>query len=161
MRSRATPSCSRRIGDQTPLTGSWWDEAASDVAVTNDGDRAAIRQWFTEEREGRPRALQPWEYPGWSASASAWIEASLPGVTNVEQYATWSVSSVLRVETEAGRYYFKAAPTHFRHEAAVTKMLAERFPEAIPRSIAVDAERGWFLTEDFGDELVAGWRRWI
>ena len=32
---------------------------------------------------------------------------------------------------------------------------SERFPETVPRPIAIDGERGWFLTADFGDELVA------
>lgn len=142
------------LGGADPRAGSWWDEEAASTAATDEGDRAALRRWFTEAREGRPGALRPWEYPGWFASASAWIEASLPGVLSVTQYATWSVSSVLRVQTEAGRYYFKAAPPHFRHEAAVTKALAEWFPSTIPLPVAIDAERGWFLTEDFGDQLV-------
>ena len=34
-------------------------------------------------------------------------------------------------------------------------MLAERFPRNIPRPVAIDGERGWMLTADFGDELVA------
>ena len=112
-------------------------------------------QWFTEQREGGPAALQPWEYPGWFATAVDWIEATLPQTERVDQYATWSVSSLLRIETAAGRYYFKAAPPIFGHEAAVTEVLAKRFPDAIPRPIAIDGERGWMLTADFGDQLVA------
>jgi aminoglycoside phosphotransferase (APT) family kinase protein len=37
----------------------------------------------------------------------------------------------------------------------VTEMLAQHFPETIPRPIAIDGERGWMLTADFGGELVA------
>ncbi len=118
-------------------------------------ERLAIAQWFRESREGMPQALQPWEYAGWFATAADWIEAKLPAAVRVDQYATWSVSSLHRVETAAGRYYFKAAPSIFRHEAFVTQMLAERFPETIPRPIAIDDERGWFLTADFGNQLVA------
>ncbi len=142
------------LGDQTPLDGSWRDQDAT-AALIYERDRTAIRQWFTEHGEGGPQALQPWEYPGWFATAVDWIEASLPETVRVDQYATWSVSSLHRVETAVGRYYFKAAPTRFRHEAIVTEMLAERFPETIPRPIAIDGERGWMLTADFGDELVA------
>ena len=142
------------LSDQAPLVGSWRDEGAI-AALTDERDRAAVSQWFTEDREGRPTALQPWGYPGWFATAVDWIEATLPQAQRVDQYATWSVSSLLRIETAAGRYYFKAAPTAFRHEAAVTEVLAQRFPDAIPRPIAIDGERGWMLTADFGDQLVA------
>ena len=142
------------LSDQAPLEGSWRDEEAI-TALTDERDRTAIHQWFTEQREGRPPALQPWEYPGWFESAVDWIEATLPGTERVDQYATWSVSSLHRVETAAGRYYFKAVPIVFRHEAAVTEVLAQRFPDAIPRPIAIDGERGWMLTADFGDQLVA------
>ena len=142
------------LSDRTPLDGSWRDEDAI-AALVDERDRTAAGQWFTEQRRGGPQALQPWEYPGWFATAIDWIEVSLPQMERVDQYATWSVSSLHRVETAAGRYYFKAAPTIFRHEAAVTEMLAQRFPGAIPRPLAIDGERGWMLTADFGDQLVA------
>ncbi len=142
------------LTDQTPLDGSWMDREAS-TALIDERERTAVRQWFREEREGSPHALQPWEYSGWFATVADWIEATLPETARVDQYATWSVSSLHRVETPAGRYYFKAAPTIFRNEASVTEMLAERFPDTIPRPIAIESERGWFLTADFGDELVA------
>jgi hypothetical protein len=142
------------LSDQTPLDGSWRDEEAI-TALIDQRDRTAVGQWFKEQTEGSPPALQPWEYPGWFATAVDWIEATLPQTERVDQYATWSVSSLLRVETAAGRYYFKAAPTVFRHEAVVTETLARRFPDAIPRPLAIDGERGWMLTADFGDQLVA------
>ncbi|MEO8477784.1 MAG: aminoglycoside phosphotransferase family protein [Actinomycetota bacterium] len=144
------------LGGGTPLSGSWCNEEATSARLGSERERAVTHQWFTEEREGRPRALPPWGYPGWYAGACGWIETTLPGVVGVEQWSTWSVSSILRAQTAAGRYYFKAAPTGFRHEATVTSMLAERFPGAIPAPVAIDAERGWLLTEDFGDELAAG-----
>ena len=144
------------LGGETPLSGSWCDEETVSVRLRNEHGREATGRWFAEAREGRPAALQPWEYPGWYAGARGWIETTLPGVTNVEQFSTWSVSTILRAQTGAGRYYFKAAPTHFRHEAAVTKMLAERFPDVIPAPVAIDDEQGWLLTADFGDELASG-----
>jgi aminoglycoside/choline kinase family phosphotransferase len=142
------------LNDQKPLDGSWLDQEATD-ALMDERERRAIRQWFTERREGTPRALQPWEYSGWFATAADWIETTLPETASVDQYTTWSVSSLHRVETAVGRYYFKAAPTMFRYEAVVTEMLAQHFPDTIPRPIAIDGERGWMLTADFGDELVA------
>jgi hypothetical protein len=142
------------LSERTPLDGSWRDEEAA-AALTEERGRTAVRQWFNEQTEGRPPALQPWEYTGWFATAVDWIQTTLPDTERVDQYATWSVSSLLRIETEAGRYYFKAAPTIFGHEAVVTEILAQRFPDAIPGPIAIDRERGWMLTPDFGDQLVA------
>ncbi len=142
------------LSDTAPRDGSWLDERAT-TALMGERERTAIRQWFMETREGGPQALQPWEYAGWYGIAADWIKAKLPTTVRVDQYATWSVSSLHRVETASGRSYFKAAPTIFRHEAAVTQMLAERFPGTVPRPIAIDSERGWFLTADFGDQLVA------
>ncbi len=142
------------LSDQAPLVGSWREEEAI-TALMDERGRTATRQWFTEQRDGGPPALQPWEHPGWFATAVEWIEATLPRTERVDQYATWSVSSLLRIETAAGRYYFKAAPTIFGHEAVVTEMLARRFPDAIPGPIVIDGERGWMLTADFGDQLVA------
>ena len=89
------------LSDQTPLDGSWLDQDAT-AAPMDARDRKAIRQWFTEEREGGPQALQPWAYPGWYETAVDWIEASLPETVRVDQYATWCVSSLHRVETVGG-----------------------------------------------------------
>ena len=83
----------------------------------------------TEANEGVPPLLQPWEHAGWFATVVDWIEATLPGTLRIDQFATWAVSTLHRVETAAGRYYFKAAPALFRHEAVVTEMLADRFPK--------------------------------
>jgi hypothetical protein len=61
---------------------------------------------------------------------------------------------LLRIETAGGRCYFKAAPSYFHDEGAVTAMLADRFPEVVPRPVATDLERGWMVLSDFGDALV-------
>jgi hypothetical protein len=38
----------------------------------------------------------------------------------------------------------------FGHEAVLTERLAQWFPDLLPHVIAVDADRHWLLTEDFG-----------
>jgi hypothetical protein len=63
----------------------------------------------------------------------------------VIQLRAWSTSTVLRVRTAAGDYYFKAVPRSGGQEAALTSYLAEHFPNVVPAVIAADLERGWLL----------------
>ena len=50
--------------------------------------------------------------------------------------------------------YFKAVPTSLAVEAQVTRHLAARLPEFVPRLLAVDLERRWLLTEAFAGEAL-------
>lgn len=55
------------------------------------------------------------------------------------------LSSVLRLETSAGRVYLKAVFSIFRHEPVLTQALAERHPAIVPEVLAVDTRRGLLL----------------
>jgi hypothetical protein len=88
---------------------------------------------------------------------------------------TWGLSTVLRYETPAGTYYFKAAAHRdtagaaatahrsflFANEASLLAGLAERFPDHVPSPVATDPQRVWMLLPDAGpalatsDDLVA------
>src|SRR5262249_16582041 len=71
-------------------------------------------------------------------------------VGRTEQHKTWSISTILRVETTAGTLFFKAVPEMFRVEARLTRYLAELYPEHIPALLASDEARGWMLMQDMG-----------
>jgi len=119
--------------EEAPRLGEWRsEEALAASAMLDERDRAAIGQWFKERRNGRPPRLQPWQLEGWFAAADPWIRATLRGVTLVEQFYAWSGSSILRIDADGRRLYFKASPDFFPQEATVTAMLAERFPESSP-----------------------------
>ncbi|MDP9329887.1 MAG: aminoglycoside phosphotransferase family protein [Actinomycetota bacterium] len=142
------------LDDSLPTRGRWFGEdALATGLIVDDADLAAIRQWFTERGDPK-RRMQPWQREGWYAAAVGWINETLSGVSSVAQYSTWCASSLLRVETGEGRFYFKAAPDFFHSEPVVTATLAEHFPSTIPRPVAIDEERGWMLLEDFGDAIV-------
>jgi hypothetical protein len=141
-------------GQDPPALEGWCAEEDVPGRVTDERDRAAILQWFAERRSGPPRLLEPWQREGWFAAAASWIRAAVPGVTDVEQHASWCGSMVLRIEADGGRSYLKAAPRYFLDEPGLTAMLADRFPQTIPRPIAIDVERGWMVLRDFGDTLV-------
>ena len=151
------------VGEVPGRLGGWTSEGALiDRVMADERDRDAALRWFAERRSGGPQRLEPWQCAGWFAEADAWVRSALPGVVTVEQYASWSGSAILRVETDSDRCYLKAAPRYFRHEGAITAALAEHFPDAVPRPIALDVERGWMLLPDFGDTLVdsAGLDHW-
>ena len=62
----------------------------------------------------------------------------------IEQVKHWSISSVLRIETDGPDLYFKVSARLplFVEEASVTAMLAERFPGYVPAPLAVEPDAG-------------------
>lgn len=145
------------LTDRSPHLGRWFgEEDLSEHGIGDERDRAVIREWFAEARHRASPRRPPWQHEGWFAAAASWIRETLPQVTRIEQFITWSGSSLLRIDGDGRRYYFKAVPQVFRQEAEVTSMLAEHFPDGIPRPVAIDPSRGWMLLEDFGDSFVAG-----
>jgi hypothetical protein len=102
--------------------------------------------------------MSPWTDPSWQAEAHAWIHAGLErlgtGVIGpIEQPHVVPWSTVMRVPTGGGDVYFKANAPEFRHEAAVTTLLAGLRPDCVPRPLAVELERGWMLMADAGTRL--------
>jgi hypothetical protein len=152
------------VGDDPAdgLDGWIAEPALAGCAMAEERDRSAALRWFTERRTGGPDRLEPWQREGWFEEAATWVRSTLPGVTTIEQVSSWSGSALLRIEAGDGRCYLKAAPGYFRNEGPVTAMLADRFPDAVPRPVAVDLDRGWMVLRDFGDELLesAGPDRW-
>jgi len=128
----------------------WCDDAH---ALTDSLDVAALGQWrATEDRANRDG--RAWTRRGWRAEVLPWIDAAVRRggggrVREVVQIRAWHSSTVLRVTADAFGCYFKAVPTSIAAEVRVTRYLATRFPELLPRLIAVDLERRWLLTAAF------------
>ena len=59
----------------------------------------------------------------------------------------------MRVPTDAGDVWFKAAVPGLAHEARVVQLIAVRRPDLVPPLLAVDVDRGWMLLEDAGERL--------
>jgi hypothetical protein len=108
--------------------------------------------------------MLPWTTPAWLSEARAWIEAKLARLglelsEPVQQPHVRPWSTVLRAPTSSGPVWLKANMPVLAHEAAVLQVLARRRPDAVPRLLAVDLERGWMLQADGGvrlRELLAG-----
>ncbi|MEO3819021.1 aminoglycoside phosphotransferase family protein [Plantactinospora sp. B24E8] len=96
--------------------------------------------------------------PGWQAESDAWMLDELAArglaatgpVENVRVRA-WSI--VRRVDTTAGRVWFKANVPTNGFEAAVVEALADWAPDHVVAPLAVDLPRGWLLSPDGGPTL--------
>jgi hypothetical protein len=62
-------------------------------------------------------------------------------------------STVLRVPTDGGDVWFKAALPGLGHDVGVTAVLARLCPEIVLEPIAVDLALGWMLLPDGGERL--------
>ncbi len=137
----------------TPPVGARW---APPPATLPDlvGGRAST--WLAElTGTAEPDPLRPqWSRSGWQQRAEAWIRASLsaidrPAVGPLEVRRLWGISALERVETAGGgAAWFKAVFVPFRHEVALTRLLASAVPDAVPRVLASDDEAGWLLLDD-------------
>ncbi|GIG87086.1 phosphotransferase family protein [Plantactinospora endophytica] len=94
----------------------------------------------------------------WRAESDAWITEALAargvvatGPVQTVRVRAWSI--VRRLETSAGRVWFKANVPTNGFEAAVVEALADRVPELVVPPLAVDRERGWLLGPDGGTIL--------
>jgi Phosphotransferase enzyme family len=134
----------------------------AELALAGGGrDDAALAARVLEELDRRG-AVQPWAARGWFAGAEAWLRAAMeaagrPLTGPVRQVRVWELSCVLRAPTGAGDVWFKANPASplFVDEGAVMGTLSGLFPNRVPAPLAVDAERGWLVLDDFGEEV--GW----
>lgn len=99
-----------------------------------------------------------WRRRAWRARALGWAERRLAerdiAVTGKpEQFHVRSWSTVIRLPTDRGAYFFKAVWRPLRFEAGLTEAIARWAPNAVGVPLAVDAPRGWLLLEDGGQRL--------
>jgi hypothetical protein len=99
-----------------------------------------------------------WATPEWRVEAEGWISSTLAGLgiartggTEQQRLRPWSTQ--LTVSTEIGRVWFKENCPGQAFEAGLLSVLAELVPDAVVAPLAVEPERGWFLTPDHGPTL--------
>jgi hypothetical protein len=117
-----------------------------------------------------------WSAPAFLEEAAAWVRAELARVGAavagpIEQPHLRPWSTVLRVPTTAGDYFFKATLPALGFEPALTQALAGLRPDCIAPVVAIAPARGWMLMPSGGptlrsliqadvDPLSAGLRHW-
>lgn len=99
-----------------------------------------------------------WEEPGWLNEATLWIDANLGegGLTRsgpLDQFHIRPWSTVIRIPTADGAFFFKAGAPNQHMEPALLEILARVRPKDTPSLVAVDIERGWAITGDGGPTL--------
>ena len=96
----------------------------------------------------------PWYRSGWYRTATSWIgqQAAVHPIDSLTQYRVWGLSTLIRVESAQGRFWFKANGPPFADEIVKTVALAERFPHILPCPVSYDLDRGWAIFEDLGSE---------
>jgi hypothetical protein len=141
---------------EAPAGWTWLDLDADVIArLEPESCRAAVASWARERAEGWSPLRPQWSKPGWFAGASTWIADQMeadgrPMIGAPRHHQLWDLSVVLRASSAEGDVFFKCSAEAFRHEAVLTRALAERMPELLPEVIAVDAARGWMLMRDLG-----------
>jgi hypothetical protein len=142
---------------RAPAHGRWAGrDDLERLRLANEAHRQLLDRYLTALEDGSvPPERPPWARPGWLEGVRAWLEQEVGRlghrVAAIEQVKHWSVSSVLRVETDGPDLYFKVsgALPLFGEEATVTARLAERFPGYVPAPLALAPEQGWLLLPAF------------
>lgn len=155
---------------KAPL-GTHWMPVHLPADCCNAEDAAIVRNAFAKlssytsgEKPG------PFTKPGWLRELFQWTyeqTASL-GVRltgNFQQYNASPTFSLLRIETDGTALWFKATGEPNAHELPVTLLLANLFPNHVPRILGVHPSwNGWLSAEAEGtplDELTecSAWER--
>ena len=131
------------------------------IDLTDESKRPLLETHLQELETGSiPTHRPPWTRPGWFSKASFWLEESLRSqdlqpTGPVQQYRNWCLSAILTVPTAEGTVYFKASQKQqlFPNEAEVLQNLSILFPKQIPKPLAVDVYKGWFVLPDLGESL--------
>jgi hypothetical protein len=142
---------------RAPGHGRWvGSEELDRLRLADEHHRAPLERYLDALAAGSvPPERPPWASPGWRDGVRAWLDDEVGRlghrVVAIDQVKHWSISSVLRVETDGPELYFKVAARLplFGEEAVVTARLAERFPGYVPVPLAVEPEQGWLLLPAF------------
>ncbi len=138
----------------------WWggsDAGRPESAVRPDATpRQTARVDVTEPVD----LLATWDSPRWRAGLEAWLlpalaDAGLTVTGPVEQSRTRFWSTVLHVETDAGRVWVKENAPSQAFEACLVAAVERLVPGRVPPVVAVEPDRGWLVTRDVGTPLGA------
>jgi hypothetical protein len=102
--------------------------------------------------------ISPWQHSDWLKSVHYWIGTELARENiqvfgEIEQIHIRPWSTVMRVATSSGLFFFKASASYFGYETGLTGYLALTYPDVFPQIYGLDLKRNWLLMRDSGVPL--------
>ena len=123
--------------------------------------RARAVDWAADLTGSRPvPALRPaWARPGWTTRIAGWLDAQLawsgrPRTSTLEQQRTWSLSALLRADTDPGAVWLKSCMPRFHAEPSLGRWLSDHAADAVPGVLATDASDRLLLLEEMDGPTV-------
>jgi aminoglycoside/choline kinase family phosphotransferase len=143
---------------QIPAGAKFYDaQALQTLPLAEEWQREVLLNAFTNLKEQASPLRPPWYEKGWFQKAKKWVQSHLDEqgyerLSEIEQYKHWSLSALLRVETNKGRVFFKISNKFplFAHEPKIMEKLSQVFPKFVPPPLAVENDARWMLMEDYG-----------
>lgn len=138
----------------------WVGEEGVGGRLDDEVQSSLVADHFAGQKVCVETGMVPWLCAGWFSEVEGWIRAELGArgiaLTSSPQLATTRfVGRVLRLETSAGRMYFKAASHVFCREVAIAVEVAAWRPEHVPGLVAADVGRSWMITRDVSGPTLA------
>jgi hypothetical protein len=119
---------------------------------------AILARWFTEIEPEQVALRPPWARRGWLDATTNWIRDQFRqrGITfqQVEQVTTADQGCLVRVQTDAGSYYFQAVAALPAHAIPLLTTLGQWLPGRIPQIVTHDTAHHWLLLDDFAGQLL-------
>jgi len=150
---------SLRQNDNAPA-GTYWMPPSALSDFTDAGEAAAIREALEElDSYARGEKTGPFAKPGWLRELFRWAEEQVAplGLRVTGGFRQWNASptfSLIRLETNDGALWFKAAGEPKAHELPVSLLLARLFPNHVPRILGIHRSwNGWLSAEAPGTTL--------
>jgi len=152
--------------DEPVLNGTQWmsSDAAGEWAESSEAALiryalAELASFVSGEKHG------PFARPGWLKELLRWADSqtALLGLRTTgefQQFSAGPTCSLLRLTTQDGALWFKAAGELNAHELSITVRIAHRFPQHVPAILGVNTSwNGWLSMEAPGtplDQLTLG-----
>jgi hypothetical protein len=123
------------------------------LRMSDPAIRELTGEWFLRQAGELPQRGPDWMRRGWYIEALAWVVSRLreQGIAPMgvpEQLRAWERSFLMRLQTDAGTFYFKAVPDVLAHEPALVQWFSARYPESFAPVVALDTDLGWMLQRE-------------